>query len=87
MNTADKILKKHESYDHKNTTDYKQLAYKLQSDIDTLKWEAANINLPFYKEMQHYALKAFEERDVVAREMLLKMIEDLITECDEILQK
>ena len=71
----------------KNTTDYKQIAYKLQCDIDTLKWESANINLPFYKEMQLYALKAFEERDVVAREMLLKMIGDLITECDEILQK
>jgi hypothetical protein len=33
-------------------TDYKQIAFKLQSDIEHLKWEQAQKDIPFIKEIQ-----------------------------------
>ncbi len=74
----------------KNQTDhndYKQIAFKLQGDIDFLRWEKFDTDLKFLKEMKSHAVKAFKERDVSSQEMLMKMIDDWIGELEEKLKK
>ncbi len=64
--------------------DYKQIAFKLQGDIEMLRWDLAQKDLIFLKEMRDHAKKAFEKNDVTAKDMLLKMIEDWIDELEKI---
>lgn len=68
----------------KDTTDYKQIAFKLQSDIEMIRWENAQKDIAFLKEMKGYAEKAFYKNDVVSKEMLLQMINDWVNELENI---
>ena len=63
----------------KTDTDYKQIAYKLQDDIKT----SSERDLSFLKDMKSHAIKAFDLRDIVSREMLFKMIYDWIEELEK----
>jgi hypothetical protein len=67
-----------------DTTDYKQIAFKLQSDIDMLKWEYAQRDLRFLKEMKQHAERAFYKRDLSAKDMLYTMIDDWIRELENV---
>ena len=64
----------------KGTTDYKQIAFKLQDDIEQLKWGMANKDIPFLKEIRKHAVTAFDKRDIASKEMMFKMIDDWIDE-------
>lgn len=70
-----------------DTTDYKQIAFSLQEDIKFLRWENAQKDLSFLKEMKQHAEKAFEENDYVSKEMLKNMIDHWIHELEQILSK
>jgi hypothetical protein len=66
-----------------NESDYKQIAFKLQSDIDNKKWEYSTLckkDIKFLKEMKAHAKKAFDQKDITSKEMLFTMIEDWIDE-------
>ncbi len=67
-----------------DTTDYKQLAFKLQAEIEMLKWENAQKNINFLKEMKQCAKKSIEKKDVSSTEMLYTMIDDWIHELEKI---
>jgi len=55
---------------------YKQIAFKLQSDIDMQIWFEADKNIPFLKEMREKAVKGFDDGDIASIEYVLKMIDD-----------
>jgi hypothetical protein len=63
-----------------DSTDYKQIAYKLQTDIESTKEKDCS----FLKEIREKLTRAFEKRDIAAREMALKMIDDWIDELNKI---
>jgi len=67
-----------------DTTDYKQLAYKLQGDIEMRSWEDAQKNIPFLKEMKQRIEKFQNNRDVTEIEMVYNMIDDWILELEMI---
>jgi hypothetical protein len=66
------------------TNDYKQIAFKLQGDIEHLRWENAQRDLAFLSEMKQRAIKAFDNRDVSEHEMLIKMIDDWTHELNQV---
>lgn len=68
----------------KDTTDYKQLAYKLQGDIEMRAWEDAQKNIPFLKEMKQRIEKFQNNKDVTEIEMVYNMIDDWILELERI---
>lgn len=66
-------------------TEYKQIAYKLQGDLDTLKEQQLEIedskmenDIAFLYEMKSRAINAFDNHDVSDKEMLYTMIDDWI---------
>jgi hypothetical protein len=63
-----------------NTTDYKQIAFKLQSDIEHLRWESAQRDIPFLEEMKMRLLKYQNGNDVTELDFVLTMIDNWITE-------
>lgn len=67
-----------------DTTDYKQIAFKLQGDIEMLRWENAQKDIAFLKEMKQHAKKAFDKKDVAAKEMLFTMIDDWLHELEQV---
>jgi hypothetical protein len=69
----------------KDMNDYKQIAFKLQSDIDTLKWEEANKNCPFLKEIKARLEKYASNKDITQLEMVNNMIDHWIEEYEKIL--
>ncbi|MDP3561743.1 MAG: hypothetical protein Q8R83_06170 [Legionellaceae bacterium] len=68
----------------KDTTDYKQLAYKLQGDIEMRAWEDAQKNIPFLKEMKQRIEKFQNNKDVTEIEMVYNMIDHWILELERI---
>ncbi len=72
------------SADKKNTADYRQIAFKLQDDIKQMKWEQAQRDIPFLREMKQTAIKAFDNNDAPSKEYLLKMIDDWVSELEKI---
>jgi hypothetical protein len=66
--------------------DYKQIAFKLQDDIEMLKWEQAQKDLPFLREMRERLNKYYKNQDITQLDMVNKMIEDWITELEKIEQ-
>lgn len=68
-----------------STTDYKQIAFKLQDDINSLKWDQANRDLPFLKEIK----KRFEDyqksSDITQFEYAMTMLGDWIVELEKII--
>lgn len=65
-------------------THLKQVIFKLQTDIKFVRWENAQKDIAFLKEMKGHATKAFKNRDITSREMLLKMIADWIDELEKV---
>ncbi len=66
-----------------DTTDYKQLAFKLQDDIKTLNWERAQKDIPFLKEMKERIEKYQQSKDVTQIEMVFTMIDDWVAELEK----
>jgi hypothetical protein len=66
-----------------DTTDYKQLAFKLQSDIEYEVWEKATNDKSFLTEIKSYIQKYEQDKDVASLEMAYKMIDDWIFELNE----
>ena len=69
----------------KEQINFKQAAYKLQGDIETLKEQQAEIedskmenDISFLYEMKQRAINAFDKKDVSDKEMLYTMIDDWI---------
>lgn len=69
----------------KEQINFKQAAYKLQGDIETLKEQQAEIedskmenDIAFLYEMKQRAINAFDKKDVSDKEMLYTMIDDWI---------
>jgi predicted DNA-binding protein len=67
-----------------DTTDYKQIAFKLQSDIEQLKWEQAQKDITFLKEMKERLEKWRDNNDWSERDMVFDMIEHWIDELEEL---
>ncbi len=67
-----------------DTTDYKQLAFKLQDDIKTLNWERAQKDIPFLKEMKERIEKYQQSKDVTQIEMVFTMIDDWVAELEKL---
>lgn len=67
----------------RDTTDYKQLAFKLQDDIKTLNWERAQKDIPFLKEIKDRIEKYQQCKDVTQFEMAITMIDDWICELEK----
>jgi hypothetical protein len=63
-----------------DTTDYKQIAFKLQSDIEHLRWENSQRDISFLKEMKKRLNAYRENKDTTQLEMVFTMIEDWIIE-------
>jgi hypothetical protein len=63
-----------------NTTDYKQIAFKLQSDIEHLRWENSQRDIYFLEEMKKRLNAYRENKDTTQLEMVFTMIEDWIIE-------
>lgn len=66
-----------------DTTDYKQIAFKLQSDIEHLKWEQAQKDIPFLKEIKERLMKFRDKNDTTELEMVFNMIDHWIDELEE----
>lgn len=66
-----------------DTTDYKQIAYKLQSDIEDMKWFKADEDLKFLKEIKQKLVDSREKRDPTLFDHALEMIGDWIRELEE----
>lgn len=67
-----------------DTTDYKQIAFKLQSDIEQLKWEQAQKDIPFLKEIKARLTKYRDGKDVTQLEMVFNMLDHWIDELEEL---
>jgi hypothetical protein len=63
-----------------DTTDYKQIAFKLQSDIEHLRWENSQRDISFLEEMKKRLNAYRENKDTTQLEMVFTMIEDWIIE-------
>lgn len=66
-----------------DTTDYKQVAFKLKTDIEEMKWEQAEKDIPFLKEMKQRLEKYRDREDVTELEMVFNMIDHWIDELEE----
>ena len=64
--------------------DYKQIAYKLQTDIEMKVWENAQKNIPFLKEMKQRLQKYQNNKDATQLEMVFQMIDDWIAELEAV---
>lgn len=62
--------------------DYKQITYKLQTDIEMKVWENTQKNIPFLKEMKQRLRDYQTEKDVTQLEMVYQMIDDWIAELE-----
>lgn len=60
--------------------DLKQIIFKQKSDIENIRFENAQRDIKFLKEMELYAIKAFDQRDTASYQMLIAMISDWIHE-------
>lgn len=60
--------------------DYKQIAFKLQTDIEMKVWENAQRNIPFLKEMKQRLKNYQNKKDITQLDMVHKMIDDWIDE-------
>ncbi|MFW5848013.1 MAG: hypothetical protein ACOCVF_03775 [bacterium] len=67
-----------------DTTDYKQIAFKLQSDIEQLKWEQAQKDIFFLREIQKRLTKYRDKKDFIELEMVFNMVEHWIDELENI---
>jgi hypothetical protein len=63
-----------------DTTDYKQIAFKLQLDIQHLRWENSQRDISFLEEMKKRLNAYRENKDTTQLEMVFTMIEDWIIE-------
>lgn len=59
---------------------YKQIAFKLQSDIDFLRWQEHDKDLAFLKEIKNNLVEFNLKKDITRYEMAIKMIDDWIDE-------
>ena len=66
-----------------DTTDYKQLAFKLQSDIEYKIWEKSTNDKSFLTEIKSHIQKYEQDKDVTSLGMAYKMIDDWIFELNE----
>lgn len=64
--------------------DYKQIAFKLQTDIEMKVWENADKNLPFLNEMKSRLQNYEQKKDVTELQLVYKMIDDWIDELEKI---
>ena len=67
-----------------DTNDYRQIAFKLQGDIEFIRWENAQRDLAFLIEMKQLAIKAFDNRDISEHQMLITMIDDWTHELNKV---
>ena len=68
-------------------TDYRQIALKLQSDIEQLKQEQANTDSSFLKEIRERLFKYSTSKDITQFEMACQMIDDWIIELEKTMNK
>ena len=61
----------------------KQLMYKSKGDEELSKWNNNQKDISFLKEIKSKFKKAFEDKDVVSKDMGFKMLEDWIHELEK----
>lgn len=67
-----------------DTTDYKQIAFKLQSDIEQLRREQSQKDMPFLIEIKERLVEYRDRKDVTQLEMVFNMLDDWIDELKEL---
>ncbi len=60
--------------------DLKQVIFRLETELSHTRWDNANNDISFLKEMKQHAKKAFEKKDIGSYDMLNKMIGDWMDE-------
>lgn len=61
----------------------KQVAFKLQGDVETARWENAQKNIAFLKEMKGRLEKYHSKKDATEIEMVYTMIDDWVHELEQ----
>ena len=67
-----------------DTTENKKIAFKLQSDIEQLKREQSQKDMPFLIEIKERLVKYRDRKDVTQLEMVFNMLDDWIDELKEL---